>query len=448
MRFSTSTIGLTFLLASLATTGCAATAEDTGTAEAQISAHLPPANAAPVLDAEEIAFVNAVNAYRKEKRLRPFQVAIGLVTAARKHSQELADLRAPEATHNDRGLGDDGPLRQQALKATRARINRDYPFDTWGADATPGPGFGEDCKRRADIGPGAAAFTWMRRGLAETLVPYDVDGDGRDDAMVPRPGFGDVGFPLFGEAPSPNMLADYFTAIGVARAQSSEGVWYWTVTYGMYTAPQAPMLSLDGEASQSLLRNGSFEEPAVDAWGNKSIEWGAWSTPKSWYTPDPYLTHLPDKTDYRLLQKWHRYSSAGGRVDHRADNAYFLDEGQTGAAHGLRIVDDPASGSTASATQLVKAMPGVNYELTARARRVGVSQDQQFAYLDFTDDKFERIAHTAKKTGAETAWTGDALSISATAPPKTAYVRIILFASGGAGAGSTFDWDDVRLRSW
>ncbi|MFO0741435.1 MAG: hypothetical protein U0270_36400 [Labilithrix sp.] len=429
MRFATSFVGLALVLSSVAAVGCTSNTEETETSQADITARLPPANAAPVLDAEELAFVKAMNEYRKSKGLEPFQVAIGLVKAARGHSQELAELNAPKATHNDRGLGDEGPLKKKALKATRARVNRDYPMDVWGSDATPGPGFGEDCKRRADIGNGAAAFAVMRDDLAEA--------------------FGDVGFPMIdGFVPPPNMLADYYSAIGVARARSSEGIWYWTVDYGMYTAPEAPMLSLDDDASQSLLANGSFEEPAVDPWGNSSMGWGSWSTPGSWYAADPYLPYLLDKTDYRALRKWHRYASTGGSVDVRADNAYFIDDGHHGAAHGLRIVDAATSNASASATQIVKAVPGVNYELTARVRGVASSQDQQFAYLDFTNEKFERIAFTNVKSGTQTSWTGDAISVSATAPPKTAYARIILFASGGSGTGSTFDWDDVRLRAW
>ncbi|MFO0738219.1 MAG: hypothetical protein U0270_20170 [Labilithrix sp.] len=449
MRFS-SAIGLTltFLLTSAFTAGCTTPTEETESAEAELSQRLPPASAAPVLDTEELAFVNAMNAYRKEKGLEPFEVAIGLVTAARKHSQELADLNAPEATHNDRGLGDSGPLRRQALKAARARINRDYPFDLWGFDGIPGPGFGEDCKRRADIGAGTAAFAFMRRELAETIVPYDLDADGHDDVHVPRPGFGEVGIPM-DDPPSPNMLATYFTAMGVARAKSRAGVWYWTVTYGMYTAPQAPMLSLDEGWSKSLLTNGSFEEPAVDEWGHPTIRSGSWSSPGRWYGPNPYVTPgFGDQTDYRVLHRWHVFASAGGRVDVRTDNAYFLDETHGSAAHGLRIIDSSSSDASASATQLVRALPGVNYELTARARRVGTSADEQFAYLDFTDEKYDRIAYNVVKTGSQTAWTGDAIRVSATAPPKTAYVRVILFASGGSGTGSAFDWDDVRLRAW
>lgn len=435
-----------FVLIALAAGGCSTQVEEAEVSEAEIGERLGPANAAPLLDSEEVAFVNALNAYRKAKNVNsfygrgaPLRVSIGLVKAARKHSQEMARLGS-DATHNDRGRSDQGALRNEAMKAALARIESEYPQGMWSYGETPGPSWGEDCARRADIETGAAAFALLRVNNAETLVPYDLDGDGRTERRVLRPGFGEPGLPLDG-APSPNMIAPYLGAIGVARAKAANGVWYWTVTYGSTTDPTAPMMSINDSAEHSLLANGSFEE------GRDEIGKGVWSNPQRWYGRDEYADpDHPDKTDYRVLHKWHVFGGAGS-VEVRADNAYFVDGAQRATAKGLRIVDSGTYESAASATQIVKAMPGVNYEVSARARRVAGTSEQT-VYLDFLDATYKRLGVTTVRAGTQAAWTGDAIKVSATAPPGTVYARVILYGTANADGGSTYDWDDVRLRAW
>lgn len=440
MRLSTS-ISFLFLSAvvGFAAVGCAGANgndEDTASTTADIDTeeNLPPASAAPMLDAEEIAFVNALNAYRKEKGVSGYDedgnevrgaqlhVAVGLVKAARKHSTEMADIRAVNATHNDRGRSDQGSLREEAKRATQARIAADYSFRQCQPGDTPcGSSWGEDCARRPDIGSGVAAFNLLKTNLAG------------------REGFSTHAYPT-DAAPGPNMLDSSFTAIGVARARSASGVWYWTVTYGDIAEPTAPMLALDDGTDQSLLSNGSFERAAKTSWGEPTIGKGAWNMVKTWYGPhDPALAEDP------RLQKWHIFATGGGTAEVRADSAYFADDASA-RAHGLRMVDSDHGHTTA--TQIVAAVPGVNYELSARTRKLDPSNSQQAIFLDFIDKNYDRIGFTKVKAGGQNSWLSEPIRVSATAPLKTAYVRVILYSTNAAGHSSTYDWDDVRLRAW
>jgi hypothetical protein len=281
---------------------------------------------------------------------------------------------------------------------------------------------------RADIGSGKAAFELMKANIRE--------------------GWPGSPFPNEDEPARPNMVAGYYHTIGVSRVKADNGVWYWTVNYGFWNDPEAPMLSADGKAS--ILRNGSFEDVGFQGHGFSDpqpvLGKGVWNKVTDWYPEIPHdeaVLHI-DKTDYRAFGRWHVYAFGGGSITVLKDTAFFDDLTSTGA-HGLRIVDSPTA--SAGATQLVKAVAGVNYEVSARSRRVAGTGPQAL-YLDFLNDKYDRIGVVSARGAALAGWSEEPTRVSATAPAGTAYARIILFATGDPGKGSTFDWDAVKLRAW
>lgn len=201
-----------------------------------------------------------------------------------------------------------------------------------------------------------------------------------------------------------NMLGTNYKVIGIARVQSSSGAWYWTTDFSDCVDA---LLSV---GFGTIAANGSFEGTNIATGVNFSA--------------------------VRTLNKWHTFASSGGGASRTTGAA------QAGS-YGMHCVDpDPG---TVAVTQVVKASHGVNYKVSALAKRAAGST-QQVLYLDFLKSDYTRIL--ARTVAAPATSTSTRFSVSETAPSGTAYVRVILYGSGSAGQKSTYNWDDVRVEAW
>lgn len=200
-----------------------------------------------------------------------------------------------------------------------------------------------------------------------------------------------------------NMLGENYRVIGISRLEDDRGT-YWTNDFGGF---KDAILSA---GVSSIAANGSFESSAVTT----GVSWSA----------------------VRTLERWHFHGTGGGTVARRSGTAYD-------GSFSVRAVD--VAGGRTSATQLVRAMPNVNYRVSARAKRVSGSSTQAI-YLDFLDAEYRRIAVYTAATSTSNAWTQ--VSREFTSPARTAFVRVLLYGSAAAGVASTYDWDDVRVTAW
>ena len=127
-------------------------------------------------DAEERAFLTLINNHRRANNRSPLSLQDQLGIAAERHSQDQAN--------RDRGghAGSDGSDAGQRI----ARAG--YDWSTWG----------ESVFWSKPDGSAQAAFTWWKNSPDHNA----------------------------------NMLSRSFTEIGIGRARSSSGWWYWTTTFG------------------------------------------------------------------------------------------------------------------------------------------------------------------------------------------------------------------------
>lgn len=125
-------------------------------------------------DSEEMAFVTLINNHRAANGLSALTLQNQLGAAAELHSQDQATNSFSSHT------GSDGSSPDQRI--TRAG----YAYSWWGENIYWGGGTASE------------AFTWWRNSPSHNA----------------------------------NMLSSNFTQLGIGRARSSAGVWYWTTTFG------------------------------------------------------------------------------------------------------------------------------------------------------------------------------------------------------------------------
>lgn len=201
-----------------------------------------------------------------------------------------------------------------------------------------------------------------------------------------------------------NMLGQYYKVIGISRVPNADGRYYWTTDFG------SDVDAILSAGVGSIASNGGFESDAITA----GVSFGS----------------------VRTLNRWHTNKSTGGAASRTTAAA------QAGS-YGLRLTDpDPGS---VSGAQVVRAAAGVNYRVSAQARRTA-GATQQTLYLDFLDGSFTRIK--AVTAGGGTLNTFAPVKVEEVAPSGTKYVRVILWGSGTTGHKSTFDWDAVRVEAW
>ncbi len=200
-----------------------------------------------------------------------------------------------------------------------------------------------------------------------------------------------------------NMLGTNYTVIGIGRATSSSGAEYWTTDFGGFT--DAVLSTGFG----TIASNGSFESSSITT----GVIWSS----------------------VRTLNRWHTYAASGGSVTRATGVA-------SAGTYGL-VMKNPDPG-VASATEVLRGAPGVNYQIAAKARWVAGSAE--VVYLDFLDASYTRLTVTTVSAGTSTTYAP--VTVSAIAPPKTAYVRVLLYGSGAAGNKGTTDFDDVRVTAW
>lgn len=125
-------------------------------------------------DGEEVAFITLINNHRAANGRAALALQNQLGRAAELHSQDQA------AGNFSNHTGSNGSTPDQRIAAAG------YAYSWWGENIYFG-------------GPSASeAFTWWRNSTDHNN----------------------------------NMLSTNFTQFGIARAQSSAGVWYWTTTFG------------------------------------------------------------------------------------------------------------------------------------------------------------------------------------------------------------------------
>jgi uncharacterized protein YkwD len=201
-----------------------------------------------------------------------------------------------------------------------------------------------------------------------------------------------------------NMRGANYKVIGIGRRANADGRYYWTNDFG------SDLDAIFSAGVGSIATNGGFESDAVTA----GVSFG----------------------NVRTLNRWHTNKSTGG-------SATRTTAATQAGSWGLRL-GDPDPGSV-SGTQVVRAGAGVNYRVSAQARRASGST-QQTLYLDFLDKDFGRIK--ALTVGGGTTSTFAPVKVEEVSPAGTKYVRVILWGSGTAGHKSTFDWDAVRIEAW
>lgn len=201
-----------------------------------------------------------------------------------------------------------------------------------------------------------------------------------------------------------NMRGQYYKVIGISRVPNADGRYYWTTDFG------SEVDAILSAGVGSIASNGGFESDAITT----GVSFG----------------------NVRTLNRWHTNKSTGGAATRTTSAA------QAGS-YGLRL-GDPDPGSV-SGTQVVRAAAGVNYRVSAYARR-NAGATQQTLYLDFLNKDFARIK--AVTVGGGTTNTFAQVKAEEVAPAGTRYVRVILWGSGTAGHKSTFDWDVVRVEAW
>ncbi|MGH2614452.1 MAG: CAP domain-containing protein, partial [Thermomicrobiales bacterium] len=127
-------------------------------------------------DNQERAFLGLINDHRRANGRGPLSLQNQLGVAAERHSQDQAG--------HDRGGHDGSDGSDAGQRITRAG----YDWRAWG----------ENVYWNSSDGSARAAFAWWKNSSRHNA----------------------------------NMLSRTFTEIGVGRAQSESGWWYWTTTFG------------------------------------------------------------------------------------------------------------------------------------------------------------------------------------------------------------------------
>jgi uncharacterized protein YkwD len=127
-------------------------------------------------DTEELAFLTLINDHRRANNRAPLALQDQLGIAAELHSQDQAG--------RDRGGHDGSDGSNAGQRITRAG----YDWSAWG----------ENVFWSKPDGAAQAAFNWWKASSGHNA----------------------------------NMLSPTFTEIGIGRARSSSGWWYWTTTFG------------------------------------------------------------------------------------------------------------------------------------------------------------------------------------------------------------------------
>lgn len=301
---------------------------------------------AGTLDAEELAFLKALNDYRVSKGLAKLKVSIALTRAADFHSADMAKTGKLSHTSSDgTGFGE--------------RVKRFYPCNCF---------LGENVA--VGYATGASAFTGWK------------NSPGHDA----------------------NMRSANFKVIGISRLVDASGRAWWTTDFG------SEVDAIFSAGLGTIATNGGFESDA--------------------FTRD--VAH----TAVRTLNRWHTKVAAGGGATRGTAAA-------GAGSYGLRLTDpDPGS---AAATQVVRAARGINYRVSAVARR-NSGTSAQTLYLDFLDGSFARLKAVTAAVPTGSGFV--AVKAEDVAPSGTKYVRVILWGSGTAGHKSQFDWDSVKLEAW
>ncbi len=98
----------------------------------------------------------------------------------------------------------------------------------------------------------------------------------------------------------------------------------------------------------------------------------------------------------------------------------------------------------ASATQLMRAQPGIDYRANVRVK--WISGSAAALRLDFLDATFAPLSGVVAPPRTSTVFSFVSTSL-AVSPPGTAYVRVTLLGDGAVGGEGTSYFDDVRLSA-
>lgn len=201
-----------------------------------------------------------------------------------------------------------------------------------------------------------------------------------------------------------NMVGVNYKVIGIARVPNASGTYYWTTDFG------SDIDAIFSAGFGSIATNGGFESDALTT----GVAFSAVRTLNRWHT-------------------WHGTAGAAVRTTAAASAGLY----------GLRLTDpDPGN---VSGAQVVRASAGVNYRVSASARK-NSGATSQILYLDFLDGAFARLKAVTASGGTSTAFA--TVKAEDVAPAGTKYVRVILWGSGTTGHKSVFDWDAVRVEAW
>lgn len=94
-------------------------------------------------------------------------------------------------------------------------------------------------------------------------------------------------------------------------------------------------------------------------------------------------------------------------------------------------------------SQLVRSTPGRTYRLTAWARRVSGSGQQQ-VWAEFLDADYKTLAKIPTKTTTNGTWTK--LVSTAKSPAGTRFVRVVM-GRGTKTIASVYYWDTMILET-
>lgn len=173
-------IAVQFVLLMLLTCGLGASALFSSNGQSAARVALATVQECP--DAEERAFLQRINRYRKSKGRKPLRLETQLMLAANHHSNDMTGMKVVDTTH----VLSDGTTAQENL------LDFGYPADTayWGENI-------------------AVGTTW----------------DTADEAFS---------FWRNSRGHNSNMLKKNFRGIGISRVYdaTSTYTWYWTATFG------------------------------------------------------------------------------------------------------------------------------------------------------------------------------------------------------------------------
>ena len=178
----------------------------------------------------------------------------------------------------------------------------------------------------------------------------------------------------------------------------------------VYPVYEPTVVDVEIPIGDNLLGNYDFETDdfgVIGNWTSTDIELNRW-----------YIVDDPD----------------GGR------EVTWISEGGIYGSGGLEIKDEACCGafSSVEAVQIVPAVEGLTYTVGAH---ITVAQgDSGTLYLDFLDDKMNRI-DVVTVGGGTSIWSS--IDVFEVAPIGTKYIRVILY-SGNESMGTNY-WDNVTL---